>query len=256
MEKICSGEVIRLVSEELKELKAQRVRILLTNIAYFTALLIVSLFMLFKNAGQWIYLPVAALVVFYIFIDRPMLKGFEQSLRAAILKYGVFNNLDEWSYEPKKGLSPDIIKDAGFINVIKSSSFLSRELIRGNKGKIQVEIADVTFPIYEGGFNKMFSGCLMHITVPGAKMEEMDVRAGDVSQLKPGREKKLAAKLGEFIPGSLYLHRKGENLDVLLRGRFVGFQVNPLSEVRESTLGSDPLPELKTVLMLADDNIG
>ena len=236
--------------EELKALQKQRVIILLTNIAYFTAMLIVGLVMMFKNAGQWIYLPVAALVLFYLFVDRPMLSRFKQAIRTAILRHGTLECLDSWSYEPKSGLKPDIIADAGFINVIQSNSFLSRELIRGSKGQARVEIADVTFPIHEGGFNKMFSGCLIHITVPGADMEELDVRAGDTSHLAAGREKKLINKLGEFIPGSLYLHRKGEHMDVLLRGRFVGFQINPLGEIHESTLNSDPLPELKTALQL------
>lgn len=238
--------------EELRGLQKQRVVILLTNIAYFTAMLIVALVMLFKNAGQWIYLPVAALVIFYIFVDRPMLSRFKQAIRTAILRYGTLDCLDSWSYEPKSGLTPDIIANAGFINVIKSESFLSRELIRGNRAQAKVEIADVTFPIHEGGFNKMFSGCLLHITVPGADMEELDVRAGDVSYLNSGREKKLITKLGEFIPGSMYLHRKEESMDVLLRGRFVGFQINPLGEIHESTLNSDPLPELKTALQLLD----
>lgn len=241
--------------EALRGLQRQRVRILLINIAYFTALLAVSLFMLFKNAGQWIYLPIAALVLFYLFVDRPMLRGFIQAQRTAILRYGALNNLDKWSYEPKLGLSSDIIVNAGFINVIKNNSFLSRELIVGSKGQAEVGIADVTFPIVEGGLNKMFSGCLIHIRVPGADMADLDVKAGDVSSLSAGREKKLVTKLGEFIPGSLYLHRKGEGMDVLLRGRFVGFQINPLGEIHESTLNSDPLPELKNALTLLEESL-
>ena len=252
MEIISSKENGCSVSDELKELQKQRVRILLTNIAYFTALLVIALIMLFKNAGQWIYLPVAALVLFYLLADRPMLKRFEQRLRISILKHGTLKNLDSWSYEPKNGLSPDIIVEAGFINVIRTDSFLSRELISGRKNDISVQIADVTFPIYEGGYNKMFSGCLIHLHNPGKDMELLDVKAGDASHLKAGREKKLIEKLGEFIPGSLYLHRKGENIDILLRGRFVGFQINPLGEIRESTLNSDPLPELKVALELAE----
>ncbi len=252
MDRFSSDAVKGSKEEELKALQKQRVIILLTNIAYFTAMLIAALVMMFKNAGRWIYVPVAALVLFYILVDRPMLKTFKQSIRTAILRHGTLSCLDSWSYEPKAGLAPHIIADAGFINVIQSNSFLSRELIRGRKAETYIELADVTFPIHEGGFNKMFSGCLIHINVPGADMEELDVRAGDVSGLASGREKKLITKLGEFIPGSLYLHRKGENLDVLLRGRFIGFQINPLGEIHESTLNSDPLPELKTALQLLD----
>lgn len=239
------------ITEETAALQKRRVKMILTNLAYFTALLIIALIMFFMNAGQWIYIPIAAVLIFYIFVDRPMLKGFEQDLRAAILKHGVMKRLDESLYTPKGGIKPGYITDAGFVNVITEQGFLSRELIEGRSGDIHVEIADVTFPIRENGFNKMFSGCMMHLTVPDANMELLDVKSGDVSHIAPGRERNLVTKLGEFIPGSLYLHREGEKLDILLRGRFVGFQINPLGEVHESTLTSDPLPELGTALKLA-----
>ena len=239
------------ITEEVVKLQKRRVKMILTNLVYFIALLIIALIMFFMNAGHWIYLPIAAVLVFYIFVDRPMLKGFEQDLRAAILNHGVMKRLDESLYTPKGGIKPGYITDAGFVNVITEQGFLSRELIEGKSGDIHVEIADVTFPIRENGLNKMFSGCMMHLTVPGADMELLDVKAGDVSHIAPGRERNLVTKLGEFIPGSLYLHREGEKLDILLRGRFVGFQINPLGEVHESTLTSDPLPELGTALKLA-----
>ena len=239
------------ITEETAALQKRRVKMILTNLAYFTALLIIALIMFFMNAGQWIYISIAAVLIFYIFVDRPMLKGFEQDLRAAILKHGVMKRLDESLYTPKGGIKPGYITDAGFVNVITEQGFLSRELIEGRSGDIHVEIADVTFPIRENGFNKMFSGCMMHLTVPDANMELLDVKSGDVSHIAPGRERNLVTKLGEFIPGSLYLHREGEKLDILLRGRFVGFQINPLGEVHESTLTSDPLPELGTALKLA-----
>ncbi len=238
-------------AETVRELQKRRVRIILINLVYFIGLLAVALVMFFMNAGQWIYLPVAALVIFYLFVDRPMLKGFEQDLRAAILAQGTLKILDDWSYLPKEGISSSYIIKAGFINVIAENSFLSRELIRGKKGSISIEMADVTFPIHEAGLNRMFSGCLIHMTVPGADAAVLDVKAGDTSHLNTGKEKRLADKLGEFIPGSLYLHREGDQIDILMRGRFIGFQLNPLMEVHESTLNSDPLKELKTALELA-----
>ena len=251
MQKTYTGGTSEAIETEVKALQTRRVRMILTNLLYFIALLIIALIMFFKNAGQWIYVPVAALVIFYIFIDRPMLKGFEQDLRATILAHGVMKRLSDAVYAPKSGIESEYIVDAGFINVITTNGFLSRELITGRCGNISVKMADVTFPIRENGLNKMFSGCLIHLENPGAAFETLDVKAGDLSHIPDGRERKLISKLGEFIPGSLYLHREKDTVDVLLRGRFIGFQINPLGEVHESTLMSDPLPELKQALLLA-----
>jgi len=38
---------------------------------------------------------------------------------------------------------------------------------------------------------------------------------------------------------------------VILRGRFLGFKINPLMDVTENTLSKDPLPELGQILKLA-----
>lgn len=240
------------VEEKVKELQKRRVRMILTNLLYFIALLIIGLIMFFKNAGAWIYVPIAAIIVFYLLVDRPMLKGFEHDLRESILRFGVMSRLDEAVYMPKEGVPQHYITDAGFINVIADKAFLSRELIKGRAGSAEIEIADVTFPIREGGLNKMFSGCLIHLEDRNADYPKLDISAGDVSGMPEGKERRLVKKLGEFIPGSLYLHRDGQVMDVLLRGRFIGFQINPLGEVHESTLKSDPLPELKQVIELAE----
>ena len=242
-----------IIKDKVKELQKRRVRMILTNLLYFVALLIIGLVMFFKDAGQWIYVPIAAIFLFYLFVDRPMLKGFEHDLRESILRFGVMSRLDEAEYLPKEGVPQHYITDAGFINVIADKAFLSRELIKGRSQSADIQIADVTFPIREGGLNKMFSGCLIHLEDNKADYPKLDIVAGDISGMPDGKERRLVKKIGEFIPGSLYLHREGHVMDVLLRGRFVGFQINPLGEVHESTLKSDPLPELKQVLELAEE---
>lgn len=246
-----SGKDAGAIQEETRLLQKRRVKMILTNLLYFAVMLAVSLVMFLKGAGQLIYVLVLALLLFYIFAARPMMKGFENDLRRAILSHSVMARLDNAVYDPKGGISSEYLVKAGFVNVINPQGFLSRELIRGKKGKADVEIADVTFPFHENGLNKMFSGCFIHIVNPGADYGVLDVKAGDVRSIGSERERKIARKLGEFIPGSLYLHREGEELSVLLRGRFVGFQINPLGEVHESTLMSDPLSELEQALELA-----
>lgn len=236
---------------ELDVLRKKRIRMLLLNLGYFLVLLVLGIFLFLTGAGRWIYLPAAAAIVFYILLVRPVKKNYENDLRTAILQHSVLDRLQEAAYGRKEGVPASYLTDAGFINAIDPKSFLSREHITGNAGGLRVEMADVVFPFREGGYNKMFNGCLIHIVNPGADYPELMVRGGDFSALSPGREKKLIEKLGSYIPGSLSLHRAGDTLDVLLRGRFIGFPINPLGEVRESTLKSDPLPEFQTALELA-----
>ena len=52
------------ITEEVVKLQKRRVKMILTNLVYFIALLIIALIMFFMNAGQWIYLPIAAVLVF------------------------------------------------------------------------------------------------------------------------------------------------------------------------------------------------
>ena len=40
-------------------------------------------------------------------------------------------------------------------------------------------------------------------------------------------------------------------LPLLLRGRFLGFRINPLMRINEATLGVNPFPELAQALRLA-----
>ncbi len=239
---------------ELSVLRKKRIHMLLLNLGYFLVLLMIGIFLFLTGAGRWIYLPALAAVVFYLLVARPVKKNYENELRGAILQHSVLEKLQDASYERKSGISPEVLTNAGFINVIAPNGYLSRELITGTAGDLRVELADVVFPFREGGLNKMFNGCLIHIVNPGAQYQPLEIRGGSIPPSLSGRERKLVTKLGSYIPGSLSLCRSGETLDVLLRGRFIGFPINPLGEVNESTLQSDPLPEFGTALELAKLN--
>ena len=253
-EKIKAGEGIVCDRQELtvQVLKKRRVRMILINLLYFIALLVIGLVMFFGNAGYMIYIPAAAAVLTYIFFIRKLLKDYEYDLREAILRGSVMGHLEDPVYDRKGGISYQYLLDAGFINVINASSYLSRELIRGTREDMEVQLADVTFPVREDGLNKMFSGCLIHIESRSFQFEELDVRAGDYKAVAEGEIRRLVKKLGSFIPGSLYLHSGGNTVDILLRARFIGFQINPLGEVSIKLLESDPLPELGQAISLAE----
>ena len=238
---------------ELEVFRKKRKNVLLLNLVYFIVLLIIGVFLFLTGAGRWIWIPAAAAVAFYLVSARPARAAYERELREAILKHSVLRELDEAVYDRSSGIDPEYLVRAGFVSAINDSAFLSREHIRGKSRKLQVEMADVTFPFRENGLNKMFNGCLIHITTPGKEYTPLSIFRGETredTELTP-REEKLIDRLGSFIPGSLYLHREGGTLDVLLRGRFIGFTINPLEEVTEAVFRSDPLPELKTALELA-----
>ena len=129
---------------------------------------------------------------------------------------------------------------------------MSREHITGNCGTMAVEMADVTFPIIEDGRNAMFSGAFVQLAWPGADFAPTTVKAGETGSLGlPKQQMELVESLGELIPGSLYLKAGGETLTLLLRGRFLGFRVNPLVQISEQTLGANPFPELRQAMQLA-----
>ena len=78
---------------------------------------------------------------------------------------------------------------------------------------------------------------------PGKRREMRADRA-------PAGEKKLLEQACSYIPGSLYLRTQGDEMEILVRGRFLGFRINPLMQLTESTLNASPLPELKPLLEL------
>ena len=129
---------------------------------------------------------------------------------------------------------------------------MSREHVTGRCGTMSVELADVTFPIIEDGHNAMINGSFVQLVWPGANFAPVTVKAGEWKDLTlPKQQMELVAKLGELIPGSLYLKAGGETLTLLLRGRFLGFRINPLMQISEQTLGANPFPELGQVIQLA-----
>lgn len=91
----------------------------------------------------------------------------------------------------------------------------------------------------------------MYSSRPGADFAPVTVKAGETGSLSlPKQQMELVESLGELIPGSLYLKAGGETLTLLLRGRFLGFRVNPLVQISEQTLGANPFPELRQAMQL------
>lgn len=233
----------------LKELRRRRVWMLLANLAYFLALLAVGAAVFLGN-GAGGGLLAAVCVAGYLLLVRPMRQRYVAGVRREILCRTVCAPLTDVCYAPKEGVEAETVREV--FPMADDGAFMSREHITGRTGSLRAEAADVTFPIREEGRRAMFSGALVRLTWPGSEFPPLSVDAGGLQGLSlPRGQRELLEKLNEFIPGSLYLRAKGETLTLLLRGRFLALRVNPLMQLSERTLGSNPFPELEQAVHLA-----
>lgn len=241
------------MKEALQALRRQRVRMILTNLAYFLVLLALGILFFLKNTGgsTGAYLLIVACLAGYLLLVRPMSRRYISAVRETILRHTVCRELTDCVCRPKDGVAAETVRTCGLVPA-SANSFVSREHVTGHCGAMTVELADVTFPIVENGLNAMFSGAFVQLTWPGAYLTPVAVNAGQWDELElPKQQLELVKKLGELIPGSLYLRTGEETLTLLLRGRFLGFRVNPLMEITENTLSVNPFPELEQAIELA-----
>ncbi len=241
------------MTEAVQALKRQRVRMILVNLAYFLVLLLLGVLLFLKNAaaGAAGYLLAAACLAGYLLLVRPMSKRYVNAVRATVLRYAVCAELTDFDYRSKGGAAAETVRGCGLVPA-SADTFMSREHVAGKCGTLAVEMADVTFPIIEDGHNAMFNGAFVQLVWPGADFAPVTVKAGETRDLSlPKQQMELVEGLGELIPGSLYLKAGGETLTLLLRGRFLGFRVNPLMQISEQTLCANPFPELGQAMQLA-----
>lgn len=242
------------MKEAVQTLKRQRVRMMLVNLAYFIILLVLGVLLFLKNAGGGAvgYLLIAACLAGYLLLVRPMSRRYTAAVRDAVIRYTVCGELSSCDYQPKSGTTLEKVQVCGLVPASSRKAFMSREHITGCAGTMSVELADVTYPIVEDGRNAMFNGVFVQLVWPGANFTPVTVKAGEWDGLKlPKQQLELVEKLGELIPGSLYLKAEEETLTLLLRGRFLGFRVNPLMQVSEQILSANPFPELGQAVQLA-----
>lgn len=235
----------------MQTLSRQRTRIFLVNLLYFAALLGIGVLIFLMNLGGAVYLLAAVCVVCYLVLLRPFSRRYVGQVREEILRRTVGQNLENYCYEPKSGVTAEQVQASGLIAATQPKAFFSREHVTGSLGGIEIELADVSFPILENKLNAMFNGCYGRLRCPGASLPEILVKGGRCAQTElPAGEKKLLEQACSYIPGSLYLRTQGDEMEILVRGRFLGFRINPLMQLTESTLNASPLPELKPLLEL------
>lgn len=235
----------------MQNLSRRRTGIFLLNLLYFLALLGLGILLFLQGQTGAAYLVVIGCLVLYLLLVRPMTKRYVKLVRQEILNGTLGEVLEDFTYQEKSGVTARQVQDSGLIPTTSPKSFYSREHITGRQGDILVEAADVTFPIQEGKLNAMFSGCYICLTWPGVTLPELTVHRSEHSGLSlPHKQKELLDQLCSYIPGNLYLSMHGERAELLLRGRFLGFRINPLMPVEEGCLKESPLPELELALRL------
>ncbi|MEM5780262.1 MAG: hypothetical protein AAGU02_03850 [Lawsonibacter sp.] len=234
----------------LRLLRRKQLGMILVNLAYFIAILTVGALVFLRGTGH-AYLLVLACVAAYLLIVRPVVGRYRQALRTEILAATLGRRLTDYCYHPESGVDRKCLEASGLVPA-PLPALHSREHILGKTDGLEIELADVAFPVRVQNRNEMFSGCYIGLTCPGAGLPACRVEAGT---LKEGavseRQRELVEKLGALVPGSLYLRMEGERMDLLLRGRFLGFRINPLTAATERNLTTNPLPELDDAIQLA-----
>lgn len=232
-------------------LRRRRTGILLLNLGYFLGLLAVGTLVFLAGSGPAAaYLLIAFCVAAYLLAVRPVTRRYTAALREAILEHTVCRGVEDFRHSRREGISAQVIRDSGLLADNSGRAFVSREHTTGRAGGMELELADVTFPIVEQGLNSMFNGACIHLRWPGTAFPAVTVRQGELEGLPPSQREPLE-ELGALIPGSLYLQAAGDTLTVLLRGRFLGFPLNPLMPLTEKTLAVNPFPELEKTLAFA-----
>lgn len=237
----------------MEALRRRRRGVILLNLGYFLVLLAVGAAVFLKGAGPAAaYGLIALCIAAYLLGVRPATRRYTGAVREAVLEHAVCRGLEDFRHSHKEGIPSRAVRDSGLLADNSGKGFVSREHITGHSGGMELELADVAFPIVEEGRNSMFNGSCLCLRWPGADFPAVTVRRGELEGLRlPKAQLELLDELGSLIPGSLYLRGGGESLTVLLRGRFLGFPVNPLMPITEASLSANPFPEVERLMALA-----
>ena len=238
------------MNDWLQKLRKERILVFCCGIAYFLVLLAAGTLVFLKDAAYANGL-VAGCLGIYLLVVRPVLSRYQRLLRRAMLEIHLGKLLNHFSYAPKQGFSSKELEETG-LTPVPLKSHLSREKIQGKAGIFRVCAADITFPFHNGNLNEMFNGCAVCLETDFGKFPPLRIEAGNLVEGKLGEQaQRLTEEIGSLIPGSLYLKTQDNRIYVVLRGRFLGFKINPLMDVTENTLSKNPFPELDQMLKLA-----
>lgn len=234
------------MKETVAKLKKARLTVLLANLIYFLAVLALGFLIFVKGRGGLLYGLVAAALAAYLALIRPLTARYKRTARESLLRENVCRGMSDFTYLPKAGFTAWEFQEAGLMVGDTGKAFLSRELVTAHKGGFCLKMADVTFPVRKDGLNAMFNGMLLHVTNDSVIFQELRRTSDDETDVPPA-----ARALLEQLPGEYSLRTGRQGLYLLLRGRFVGFPINPLLHITEKTMEAALLPEAACAVRLA-----
>lgn len=234
------------MKETVAKLKKARLTVLLANLIYFLAVLALGFLIFVKGRGGLLYGLVAAALAAYLALIRPLTARYKRTARESLLRENVCRGMSDFTYLPKAGFTAWEFQEAGLMVGDTGKAFLSRELVTAHKGGFCLKMADVTFPVRKDGLNAMFNGMLLHVTNDSVIFQELRRTSDDETDVPPA-----ARALLEQLPGEYSLRTGRQGLYLLLRGRFIGFPVNPLLHITEKTMEAALLPEAACAVRLA-----
>ena len=235
------------MKETVAKLKKARLTVLLANLAYFLVVLALGFLIFVKGRGGLLYGLVAAALAAYLVLIRPLTARYKRTAREGLLRENVCREMSNFVYRPKEGFTAQEFQEAGLMAGDTGKAFLSRELVTARRGGFRLKMADVTFPVKKDGLNAMFNGLLLHITNDGVTFPELSLTSDE----SDAPVQTAAKALLEQLRGEFRLRAGPQGLYLLLRGRFVGFPVNPLLHITEKTMRAELLPEAACAVRLA-----
>ncbi len=84
------------------------------------------------------------LMVFYFGFFKRQTKTYNQSVKAAVMKYGLGTYFQDASYEPKDGIDRELILQADFLPAEHPASIILRDSVKGSYQSMSSFITDIT----------------------------------------------------------------------------------------------------------------
>lgn len=233
------------------QLRKKRLMVLLANLLYFLAVLVLGFLIFVKGQGGLLYGLVAAILITYLALVRPITARYKRFVREILLRENVCKGMKDFTYAPKEGFTAAEFQSSGLMPGDVGKAFLSREKVTARNDTLKLEMADVTFPVKVNGLNAMFNGMLLRITsedaeFPPLRLDEENWETAMVPSEARKVLNQMKAREGQFI-----LQVRAHTMYLLTRGCFIGFPVNPLLNITEKTMQTELLPEVRCGIHVA-----
>lgn len=256
------------MNEKINALNAAKKKIQAVSLVFVVCGILCVLLLMRRPMASGILL--AAMLLFYIFCFRRLVKRYRQKERQAMLEEGLRSCLKEITYQEKDGISKDALQQTHFLPAEVPSNILIRETVTGTYQGMPAVMTDITtaYRIYPGTKEKrmgFLSGCYFEIRLSRCQWQRFQLwpkemlpeqarshyLPGLTESPAPGKLKdsfclyisqdvlepplsedtiKAILRLAEYTPGRLVLQASGSCLQIFIQNRFLCTQELPAKE--------------------------